>query len=61
MALSRQATLAAAAVAGYALGKPYSRRLVGIIPGLPTGELSENAAGAVAAILAYLIVKRFVP
>jgi len=53
-----QAILAAAAVAGYASGRPLARRVLGVVPGLPGGELGDNLIGAVAAALVFMVAKR---
>ena len=59
MVPTKTAQLAIAAVLGFRFGRPLARQLVGVIPGLPAGELGEDVAGAIAAAGAFLVAKRF--
>ena len=59
--LSKQALLAAIAVAAFAAGRPMARRLVGVVPGIPAGELGDTTVGAIAAAVAFQVAKRALP
>lgn len=59
--MSKQALLAAAALAGFALGRPAARRLAGVVPGVPAGDLGDNLVGILGATLAFQIAKRVLP